>query len=164
MSRLFGSADFVGSCRFTIASWKRKVGNRNFSRLGSQAMQTCTRPRLPVAARQVRSARVNRACRAATGEPGQSKSAGSKKLCTPRLSLHRGRGGKSTRVISRDNENSLAYFSISKKVPKKLPRRKTILRRVQVSTAKKLRTSCLPCARGGGFASAKPEGLFRAAK
>ena len=26
------------------------------------------------------------------------------------------------------------------------------------------RTSCLPCARGGGFASAKPEGLFRAAK
>ena len=64
------------------------------------------------------------------------------------------------RVISRDNENSLAYFSISKKVPKKLPRRKTILRRVQVSTAKKLRTSCLPCARGGGFASAKPEGLW----
>ena len=34
----------------------------------------------------------------------------------------------------------------------------------QVRVAKKPRTSRLPCARGGGFASAKPEGLFCAAK
>ena len=99
--------------------------------------------------------------------PGSNGGAGAEKICgvekavppSPILTQGR-RGGKSTWVISRDNENSLAYFSISKKVPKKLPRRKTILRRVQVSTAKKLRTSCLPCARGGGFASAKPEGLW----
>ena len=31
-------------------------------------------------------------------------------------------------------------------------------------TAERWRTSCLPCVRGGGFASAKPEGLFCAAK